>query len=286
MVRSRAPGIAFASGSALPTSVSCSPVTISTGNHVIMDSDATRKFLTITNDSVTDNAAGGVGAGLRVYAGNASVAQVTVLNSIIWGNDATSGHDMAIRQSPGSVATVDASFSDVGDVAADADAPGVYNDLGNNIDANPLFVNRIGGDLRLDFGSPAIDKGTNVGAPAMDFEGTPRPQGLGIEIGADERVTSADEKGIRVKAANGGEVWPIRSMQTIQWISIRITGKIKVQLSRDGGVSWKTLFAGTANDGAQNWRVTKPATSRGRIRVCSVKNPSVCDTSDANFVIQ
>jgi hypothetical protein len=32
--------------------------------------------------------------------------------------------------------------------------------------------------------------------------------------------------------------------------------------------------------------VTTPATTQGRIRICSVSSPSICDTSDANFTIQ
>ena len=144
--------------------------------------------ITLTNNTITDNTAVGVGGGLRAYAGNASVGQVTVLNSIMWGNAASSGHDIAIRQSPGSTATVDASFSDIGDVSADADAPGNYNDLGNNLDGDPLFVNFPASDLHLGSGSPALDVGTSTGAPTVDFEGTTRPQGPAHDIGADERI--------------------------------------------------------------------------------------------------
>ena len=43
------------------------------------------------------------------------------------------------------------------------------------LDADPLFVDAAGGNLRLDFGSPAIDAGTNSGCPANDLDGLPRP---------------------------------------------------------------------------------------------------------------
>ena len=43
------------------------------------------------------------------------------------------------------------------------------------LDADPLFVDAAGGNLRLDFGSPAIDAGTNTGCPANDLDGLPRP---------------------------------------------------------------------------------------------------------------
>jgi len=43
-----------------------------------------------------------------------------------------------------------------------------------NISADPLFVDAASGDYHLQMGSPAIDAGTPVGAPATDIEGTPR----------------------------------------------------------------------------------------------------------------
>jgi hypothetical protein len=43
------------------------------------------------------------------------------------------------------------------------------------------------GDYRLQAASPGVDAGTPDGAPATDIEGTPRPQGPGIDIGPYER---------------------------------------------------------------------------------------------------
>jgi hypothetical protein len=37
-------------------------------------------------------------------------------------------------------------------------------------------------------GSPLIDAGVAEGAPATDYEGTVRPQGLAIDIGAYEYI--------------------------------------------------------------------------------------------------
>ncbi|HEX5102420.1 MAG TPA: choice-of-anchor Q domain-containing protein, partial [Pirellulaceae bacterium] len=54
-----------------------------------------------------------------------------------------------------------------------------------------LFVNPAGGDYHLSESSPAIDVGTSQYAPNFDFEGTTRPSGNGIDIGADEREDAA-----------------------------------------------------------------------------------------------
>lgn len=91
---------------------------------------------------------------------------------------------------------------------------------------------------------------------------------------------------LTVTSPNGGEVWPIGAVRTIRWNSNGLGGKVKIEISRDGGGSWKTLFRATVNDGAQNWKIKGPPTMQARIRVHSIKTPSVADTSDGNFLIQ
>jgi hypothetical protein len=149
-------------------------------------SNSGKTTLTFINNSVSDNFADADGDGLYVDAEKQSTTNVTLKNSILWGNGATDGQDIVIRQSSGS-ASVNASYSDVGNAMLDADAPGIYNNLGHNINADPLFVNSAAGDYHLGAGSPAIDRGTSDGAPALDFEGNARPKGRGYDIGADER---------------------------------------------------------------------------------------------------
>jgi YD repeat-containing protein len=144
--------------------------------------------LNLINNTITDNTSAVKGGGLRAVASNSGIADLTVNNNIVWGNTASAGQDIAIRQETSGSATINASYNDIGDVSTDSGAPGTVNDLGNNVDVDPLFVNFPGGDLHLASGSPAIDVGTSVGAPAADFESDPRPQGPGFDLGADERV--------------------------------------------------------------------------------------------------
>ncbi|WP_245844868.1 choice-of-anchor Q domain-containing protein [Noviherbaspirillum humi] len=67
----------------------------------------------------------------------------------------------------------------------------LQNDLVHSADVNldPLFINYLrsgGGDYHLSPGSPAIDKGTSTMSPSTDLDGTRRPQGTSVDIGAYE----------------------------------------------------------------------------------------------------
>lgn len=65
---------------------------------------------------------------------------------------------------------------------------------GNEVDHNLLlpllpvgyFVDLTHHDVHLAAGSPAIDQGSSEQAPAEDADGSPRPQGLGMDVGAYE----------------------------------------------------------------------------------------------------
>ncbi len=58
--------------------------------------------------------------------------------------------------------------------------------VGVAFNADPLYANRAGGDLRLTFGSPAIDRGITEGSVTVDFNNASRPQAAAYDIGAFE----------------------------------------------------------------------------------------------------
>jgi hypothetical protein len=109
-----------------------------------------------------------------------------------------------------------------------------------------------------------------------------------VTMDADKTCTATfrQSRFITVTAPNGGQRWGIGDIRNLRWISSGIRGDVNIQLSRDGGRTWTNLFRSTPNDGREAWRVTRPATTRARIKICSVRSPSICDTSDANFRIQ
>ncbi len=65
-----------------------------------------------------------------------------------------------------------------------------------------------------------------------------------------------------------------------------VSGNVRIELSRNGGTSWETLFDNTPNDGSQSWKVTGQATPTARIKVTSVNDSSVYDVSNGNFAIR
>ena len=54
--------------------------------------------------------------------------------------------------------------------------------------ADPQFMNAAAGDYHLSPSSDAVDAGLTLPSVTADFEGTPRPQGSGYDIGADELI--------------------------------------------------------------------------------------------------
>ena len=72
-----------------------------------------------------------------------------------------------------------------GDLADGAIALGMsYSD---NLVADPLFVNRGGGDYRLSAGSPAVGRAVTSYSQSSDINGTARPAGGAPDLGAYER---------------------------------------------------------------------------------------------------
>ncbi|MDK9699725.1 MAG: LamG domain-containing protein [bacterium] len=89
---------------------------------------------------------------------------------------------------------------------------------------------------------------------------------------------------VALVSPNGGESFRIGTQDTIRWSSVGFTGNVNIELNRNYPTgAWETLFADTPNDGQELWTVTGPPTPTARIRVTSLTNPAVSDTSSAGF---
>ena len=85
---------------------------------------------------------------------------------------------------------------------------------------------------------------------------------------------------------NGGEMLPRNIARALNWSSDNVTGNVRIEISRDESTNWQTLIANTPNDGTENVTVNGRSTRRARLRVVSVDNPIVSDSSVRNISIR
>jgi len=92
-------------------------------------------------------------------------------------------------------------------------------------------------------------------------------------------------RNITIKTPNGGEVWFIGDTKKIVWSSSYITGNVKIDISRNNGLSWSVIAANTDNDGIHEWHVISPTSTSCRVRVSSLSYPHISDRSNTAFSI-
>lgn len=161
----------------------------------------------IRNNMIYNNAkAGARGPGIGLYTGSGQKAY----NNLIWGNQegiavgegATNSkvHNNSIYKNARYGVLIDplSSSAEVLNNIVFANAAGILNQgtgsiLQNNLtDTDPKFTDPAAADFRLLNGSPAIDAGISSDIVASDFQGTKRPQGTALDIGAFEIAGDRD----------------------------------------------------------------------------------------------
>lgn len=128
------------------------------------------------------NIASGQGGAVLVDSGS----DLEVVNSIFWLNAATGGSSQIHSDS----ASASISYSLI-----QGGVPAGVADGGNNIDQDPIFITNPSagnpGDVRLDFGSPAVDVGDNSAVTtATDADDNPRINEGVVDLGAYEQTVS------------------------------------------------------------------------------------------------
>jgi serine protease len=195
----------------------------------------------VVNNTIASNTAN---TGLAVYATGFD-AQTTFVNDILTGNGTAAVVHCDGTYDPNGPSL---RFNDVYNSGTGPAYGGICTDQtgsNGNISADPRFVDPANGDFHIRRG-PAVDSGTNSGAPAIDIDGDPRPldgngDGIAIvDIGADEIPLTADTIPPTITcSASPNVLWPPN--HALQAVSVTISA------SDDSGSVTVTLLSVTSS---------------------------------------
>lgn len=93
---------------------------------------------------------------------------------------------------------------------------------------------------------------------------------------------------VHVLTPNGGENYSVNSTTDIKWYGNQVGATVKIELTRDSGVTWQLLTASTtssASGGTYSWNVTNPVSKKCLVRVTDNSNTIFADKSNAVFEI-
>jgi len=93
-------------------------------------------------------------------------------------------------------------------------------------------------------------------------------------------------KSITLSSLNERETVPRNISRTINWSSDGVGGNVRIELSRNESSNWETLINSTPNDGSAVINIYGRPTRRARLRVVSLADTFVSDSSIKNFVIK
>ncbi|MGI8883215.1 MAG: M12 family metallo-peptidase [Pyrinomonadaceae bacterium] len=129
--------------------------------------------------------------------------------------------------------------------------------------------------------------------PAVSFNGFPtgienlRDNARSINSTADAIANyRSSGTSLTLNTYNGGEAIPRLISRPVNWSSENLNGNVKIELSRDGGTNWETLIADTTNDGSEIIRIFGRPTRQARLRIVSLDDPTVSDSSLKNISIR
>lgn len=91
---------------------------------------------------------------------------------------------------------------------------------------------------------------------------------------------------ITLASLNAGERINRIAAQNIAWSSSNVSGDVRIEISRNESTTWQTLVANTPNDGAETISIGGRPIRTARLRIVSVANPTVSDSSVINFTVR
>ena len=94
----------------------------------------------------------------------------------------------------------------------------------------------------------------------------------------------ASSETISVTSPNGGENWPVDSIQEITWSSSGTSGTVDLEYSINNGSSWTIIESAITDDGSYDWTIPNDPSTECLVRVSDTDgDPS--DVSNATFTI-
>jgi hypothetical protein len=202
----------------------------------------------LTHVTISGNRAGSGGGGGISNTGNSSPQ---IQNSIIWGNTATSNGNNIFNNGVSTVPVFAYSL-----IEGSSGGWGSFGtDGGNNIDADPLFVNPVSaslapttaGNYRLTYCSPAIDAGNNayVGSITTDLDGNPRIFNSLVDLGAYEYQTMRNLASVIFNLDTSTICYGDTARLTLTLTGV---SPWEIVYTKDGGLNYDTLKSITNND--------------------------------------
>ncbi len=142
--------------------------------------------ITIANNTVVDNAQGGIAVGGSLEGNDrrpGRATDVTVTNNVVVDNGGAGIAELGRVGRNTYVDNLTFGNAEGGYGLAHGRLPS------QRVEAEPRFVDARTGDFRLQAESPGVDAGTALGAPSLDRNGVPRPRGRAVDVGAYEAAS-------------------------------------------------------------------------------------------------
>ncbi len=90
---------------------------------------------------------------------------------------------------------------------------------------------------------------------------------------------------VTVTGPASGQSWIVGSSHDITWTTTGAVTSVKIELSRNNGLSWETLRASTPNDGLETWVVEMPRSNQCRIKISDSQDPGISGTSSTFSIV-
>jgi hypothetical protein len=93
------------------------------------------------------------------------------------------------------------------------------------------------------------------------------------------------EPDLTLRRPDASTIFRIGRNNSIQWTLRGVSGGVSVDLSRDAGITWTRLSESAENVGFYDWTGVGTITTRARIRVSSLTNPQLTQTSPVFSIV-